>query len=426
MQIRTRSRYDTTLIYLFIQNKEHLLAQELVNRIPASTKATWRNYSCSDFFGNEQVAILNEGIRYVELYQKYKRIKMVLKAVQAIYISIAGLIAPFKKAFYTINDNRLKVLDLIHEYKSVIDLKCLLNVFQISRSTYNHFLLKEKIKCFSSFMGLCSRRYGSQLTRLQVLKIKSALLDPVFSHWPICSIAYHFQRVNSLHVSVQSWYKYARRLGIKRLRYKKVKRKNLPCHKPDQYWHLDLTYFITKDNTRHFIYFLVDNFSRKILAHQLAFDVNWIHVKTCIERASAQVVNLNTKETISLITDGGPENTSNRLGEFFKENASSLKHLIALKDITFSNSMVEANHRTFKYYYAVPAETENTKQLMEKLDFYVRDFNTIRPHAALKGFTPDEVYRHKMPDLNFTKLRKTDVANRRITNHKNACLKCKT
>ncbi len=426
--MRTRRFYDTSLIYIFSQNKQHLLSKSLIASIPNSTKATWKNYPNEKFFGFEQRNILDEGLEHFELYKKYKHIKTVLKAVQNIYITLYNVITPFKLAFYKLQENRKIIIDLTSRYTPIFGLNAVLSIFQISRSSYQTMLLKEKIKCCASYFEICTRRFGKQLLKNQVELIQKALTCNEYTHWPICSIAYYFQRKNILHISIQTWYKYARLLGIKRKRIKKIKKPPLPCQKPNEYWHLDLTHFVTKDGTKHFIYFLIDNFSRKILAYKLDFDISWTNVKACIEDALTLVLNSNfifeNNTNIQLITDGGPENKSIGLQKFITSSLPQIKHLIALKDITFSNSMVEATHKNCKYYYAIPSQTENTMQLKNHLEFMFNDFNDIRPHAALKGFTPNEVYFNSQPNFDFVELRRTDAINRSKLNKANACNKC--
>ncbi len=99
MEKRSRQCYDTALIYLFILGKEHLLPDCILCNIPYSTKATWRNYLKGKFVGNTQQNIMNEGIRNMELYTKYKHIKKVLSATESIYCGVSDMLALAKHLF---------------------------------------------------------------------------------------------------------------------------------------------------------------------------------------------------------------------------------------------------------------------------------------------------------------------------------------
>lgn len=422
---RSRNCYDTTLVYLFISGKEHLLPTELVNSIPYSTRATWKTYLKEKFVGHTQRNILDEGIRKTELYGKYKYIKNILAAVEAIYIALADMLDFVKTPIYQVKKYKARVLDLIQQYKPVLALDKLLFCFRISRSTYQNWMLELKVKCSASYFELCTRKYGSQLLKPQVEMIKNVLTSDEYKHWPVASIAYYFQRMDYLHASVTTWYKYRRLLGIKRLRIKKsVKLIGVISIRPNEYWHIDITHFATNNGVKHCIYFLSDNFSRKILAWRLVCEVNWRHVKECIEDAYKVAIGVEQPLNLEIVTDGGPENTHHSLDEFIGTLVGNIKKSIALKDISFSNSPAEAKNKTFKSFYADEKKIENTKQLIEKIIFFVSDFNAHRPNQPLNGFTPDEVYFNNKPEFDFIGLRQHDAIKRKETHKNSPCNAC--
>ena len=425
MTPRTRNCYDTSLIYLIMLNKENLLSTETLRAIPASTKATWKTYSKNKFVGNDQQQILNEGIRTVELYQKYRHIKKVLSIVEIIYSSVSDMLSTCKQSIYRTKENKNKILDLISLYKNSISLEKLLIIFKISRSTYQSWILDIKVKCSASYFEQCVRRYGTQLLKSQVELINTALTNDDFKHWPVASIAYYYQREGLLQASLNTWYKYSKLLGIKRRRIKKhIKKIGIVSTRPNEYWHIDITHCTTNDDIKHYVYFLSDNFSRKILAWRVAFEVSWTHVKECIEEAYEIASAMEMPLNLNIVTDGGPENTHHSLNEYVASLFGNIKKSIALKDIVFSNSPAEAKNKTFKSYYFDSKDTENTKQLNEKIIFFVNDFNDKRPTQALKGFTPNEVYTNTKPELNFVTLRKEDAVKRKESNKNNICNAC--
>lgn len=424
-QTRTHNCYDTALVYLFILGKEHLLPAELVSGIPYSTKATWRTYPIEKFIGHSQRTILDEGIRKTELYCKYKHIKKVLATLEAIYMAIADMLDLVKIPVYQVKQYKERVLDIIQQHKQVLTLDKLLFCFRISRSSYQSWILELKVKCSASYFDVCIRKYGSQLLKPQVELIKKALTAKEYEHWPVASIAYYFQRMDWLHASVTTWYKYRKLLGITRLRFKKlIKSEGLVSYRRNEYWHIDITYFTTKDGVKHCIYFLSDNFSRKILAWRVAFEVNWQYVKECIEDAYQVATGIENSLNLEIITDGGPENTHHSLDEYIRSLVGNIKKSIALKDIKFSNSPAEAKNKTFKTYYADEKETENTNHLIEKVRFFVSDFSADRPNQPLKGFTPDEVYFDKRPVFDFVGLRQLDAQKRKETHKNSPCNAC--
>lgn len=102
------------------------------------------------------------------------------------------------------------------------------------------------------------------------------------------------------------------------------------------------------------------------------------------------------------------------------------KSLIALKDIPFSNSVIEAQNRLFKYGYLFRQEYNNYVELKRVFAEDVTDYNDIRPHISLKGYTPLEV---QMGEIGLNLIWKDhikDAGERRIiANRKELCEKCK-
>ena len=425
LQKRTRQHYDSIIPYLFMLGKEHLLPLDVIKAIPHSTIATFRTYNSDKYFGYQQRGILNEGIRTTELHQKYKHLKKVLKIVELIYITLASLIDNIKSQIYQIKENKELILNLIQEHKTIIGLDKLLVLFKISRSTYQSWLLQVKVKCTASYFDLCVRRYGTQLLKPQVEIIKEALTSDDYIHWPVASIAYYFQRQGLLHASINTWYKYSKLLGNKRRRFKKsIKKIGIVSIRPNEYWHIDITHFTTLDGVKHCVYFLSDNFSRKILAWRLVHEVNWQYVKECIEDAYAVAVKMEHPLSLDIVSDGGPENTHHSLGEYVNGLIGNIKKVIALKDITFSNSPAEAKNKTFKSYYANDKTIENTKQLQDTIIYFITDFNDIRPTQALNGYTPTEVYSNLKPEFDFIALRQQDAIKRKETHKNSSCKAC--
>jgi hypothetical protein len=98
---------------------------------------------------------------------------------------------------------------------------------------------------------------------------------------------------------------------------------------------------------KHCIYFLSDNFSRKILSWRLSQTVSWEYVKECIEDAYTIAKDIEQPINLNIVTDGGPENIHHSLDEYITGLVGNIKKLIALKDITFSNSPAEAKKQNF-------------------------------------------------------------------------------
>ncbi|MEZ4755615.1 MAG: hypothetical protein R2817_02175 [Flavobacteriales bacterium] len=90
--------------------------------------------------------------------------------------------------------------------------------------------------------------------------------------------------------------------------------------------------------------------------------------------------------------DGGPENCNLGVNSLLGEQHPAMERLVALQDITFSNSMVEAAHKRLKYgwlHRLTPADGTALRQLV---DAAVEEENKERPLDQRQGRTPDEAY----------------------------------
>jgi putative transposase len=154
---------------------------------------------------------------------------------------------------------------------------------------------------------------------------------------------------------------------------------------------MDVTIFRPLDNTRIYIYLLIDNFSRSILS--------W----TANTRFSSSIAlsvlrdftdNFDLEPQAQLITDGGPENCG-ELSKFTSSTDRIIK-MIAQKDIIQSNSMVEAVNKHIKYYYLFKKDLKDYQETVNYLKGSIPDYNQ-KPHGTLYGLTPSEVLNGEIP-----------------------------
>ena len=220
----------------------------------------------------------------------------------------------------------------------------------------------------------------------------------VFKCWPISSIAFHAQREKILSVGLSTFYKYAKLLGISRPRFKK------PKHK-----------------TGLRASAIMDNFSRDILNWGVHHSASGEFMRDLLKEAISQF----TPKNAQLIADGGSENNNIYVDELLTKNPNTLTKLIAQKDISFSNSMVEAINKILKYNYLFPFGITSLQFLLQQLEFAINDYNNKRPHFSLKGSTPFEVFNNTPWDrsviANQFELARLD---RLEINRKNTCDGC--
>jgi len=76
-----------------------------------------------------------------------------------------------------------------------------------------------------------------------------------------------------------------------------------------------------------------------------------------------------------------------------------IEKITAQVGITYSNSLVEAQNKIVKNNYLKMMDISSLKQLEEKLEFTIQDYNHVRPHISLKGLTPFEAFYSKKVKL---------------------------
>lgn len=207
---------------------------------------------------------------------------------------------------------------------------------------------------------------------------------------------YQALRDGTVFMGIGAWYKYANQLGIRRKFFKLNRNTNigLKASNPLNILHMDVTIFRPLDQTKTYIYFIVDNFSRAILGWRCSMEYS----SEIALRLLKSVIHVHDiKPGTQLITDGGPENIGEVSG-FTAENPC-INQLIAKKDIIQSNSMVEAVNKHMKYYYLFRKGLADSEAVTLHLKDSVEDYNN-KPHGKLHGFTPQEVLEGAVPLAN--------------------------
>ena len=160
--------------------------------------------------------------------------------------------------------------------------------------------------------------------------------------------------------------------------------RQLVVTRPNQVWAMDLTYV---PMARGFVYLVavVDWFSRKVLAWRLSMT---LETGPCVEALSEALARHGTPEIMN--TDQGSQFTS-------------VAFLTALQDAQIAISMdgkgawrdnvvVERLWRTIKYEEVYLRAYGSVSEARSRLDRYLTFYNRGRPHSALGGQTPDQVY----------------------------------
>jgi putative transposase len=102
-----------------------------------------------------------------------------------------------------------------------------------------------------------------------------------------------------------------------------------------------------------------------------------------LREAAKPLIAANHKGSVDLIVDGGSENNNAVVDGLRLEGGISIQKLVALRDVHFSNSMVEAVNKVLKYRCLLPQKIPDGATLVEIAESAIVDYNDRRPRGSL-------------------------------------------
>ena len=214
---------------------------------------------------------------------------------------------------------------------------------------------------------------------------------PEYRHVPTGTLAVLAQRLGKVWASPSTWYHFVRKFGWRRprLRVHPTKPKvGLRTTRADEMWHIDTTVIRLLDGTRAYVHAVIDNFSRRILAWRVAdtfAPVNSVAVLVDAGRGA-----MPSETTPVVLADAGVENVNAQVDDLIASGA--LRRVLALTELKFSNSMIEAWWRSLKHQCLFLHSLDSVTTVRRLVKFYVHEHNGVLPHSAFRGQTPDEMY----------------------------------
>ena len=228
-----------------------------------------------------------------------------------------------------------------------------------------------------------------------------------------------------LSISRSTFYKYARLIepNANKRFYKKPNFSPLRAAMINEIWHMDISQFRTIDGKKYYIYAIIDNYSRKILAWSCLDYISKEEIGALISRSLENLTGIR----IRLVSDAGTENVNhyiqNLLNQFYEIHEMYFEHEIALRTIRQSNSMIERFFRIMKsqnLYHHIP---KNYSELFQRLEVFFLEYNDVRPHYSLSHQTPNECYA-KQECFDFSESLIQAKVKRYRLNKKCACQVC--
>ena len=381
---RAQNKYDHLL-------REHVRSTGDVNHairlgVPRSTARDWVKSAPAEVITLDVVDMDNLRLqeKVLRLQSRLDRVVAVLRLVIVVLktsgVSLSNIRVPEGTA-------KLMLLRAIERSCCVLPLKVALRVVRLSHSRYHAW--KQEEECDLDDLPSCPRRLSRQLTLTEVSTIKEMVTSEEYRHVPTGTLALLAQRLGQVFASSSTWYRLVRIYKWRRPRGRVHPAKpkiGIRALSPNEIWHVNITVIRLLNGSRVYLQAVIDNFSRRILA--------WKASETFDPTATARLLIDASKSLLdekpTLLADGGVENFNSAVDELIESGL--LKRLLAMTEITYSNSMIESWWRALKHQWLY-LNTLDTVSTVEKLvAFYVDEHNSRLPHSAFRGQTPDEMY----------------------------------
>ena len=169
------------------------------------------------------------------------------------------------------SERKLKALNAIETAMKSAARDVCLSALGLSLSRYKRWR-RERRGCEIVGVKSCPRGNANQLTPKEIQTMRDLVTSKEFSHYPIRSLHFFAKREGILVCSYSTWRKYIDHFKWRRARKQfreRKKRVGLRAKRPNEIWHVDVSYFILPDKTKLFIQAIIDNYSRLVVAWQV-------------------------------------------------------------------------------------------------------------------------------------------------------------
>lgn len=423
--MKNRKSWDTAVKHIARNGLlNDLFSKEQIATIPRSNISRWKHESDDKYQFSEINSIIENEIDLIKRINQSSRIKQINQSYFKLVDTFHEVISQVKGIKSIIKDQKELVVNTIEQVKESIPINKALKVFNISRSTFENYKSFVIHKCEPSYFNWCVRRFSNQLLSSEVKTIKKYMTDINYKFWSKSSVYLKAVRDGELQCGITTFYKYCRLLGFKNRTFKRKSDDYQPLKtsKPNQVWCADVTIFKTPDKKKHHIHFLIDHYSKMILSHRIENSSSGIAIKSLIQNASEKY----KPEKLQFLTDGGTENINYTVSGFIDSSNVPIDHVIAQKDVVFSNSMIEALNKVIKHQFLFHKEINSREELTKCLDEAVTQYNTLKPQMNLGGNTPIETFEGIPIQLSqYINGLEQQKAMRIQENRKNACTLCR-
>ena len=382
---RRQQLYDHRLVQLVQRTRD--ISHATGCGVPASTARGWIARDAIEVISHPAFDMATDDlrVRLARLDARLARLGALLRVALAL---LAVLRPDFARLRIAEGRDKQRLLRAIHRGRSTPNLTRMLRAIGLSPSRLSVWR-RAAAGCELDDAESCPNFSPHALTRDEIASIKHLVTAPAYRHVPTGRLALLAQGLRHVFASPSTWHRLVKRFGWRRpgLRLHPGKpREGIRAEKPDGVWHVDTTVIRLLDGTKTYLQAVIDNFSRRILAWRVndTFDPG-VTAELLVE-AGAEQLDATPEELV----DAGVENMNHRVDGLVERGL--LRRVLAMVDISFSNSLIEAWWRSLKHNWLFLHPLDTTATVRREVAFYVEQHNSVIPHHAFKGQPPDEVY----------------------------------
>lgn len=161
---------------------------------------------------------------------------------------------------------------------------------------------------------------------------------------------------------------------------------------PNEHWHIDISY-LNICGTFYYFCSILDGYSRKIIAWEIAQAMTEAQVEIIIERAKEQYPEARAR----IISDNGPQFIARDFKEYIK--ISGMTQVRTSPFYPQSNGKIERFHQTLKnesIRQQVPLSLENAIKIVGN---FIEKYNSQRLHSSIGYITPNDKMAGKAEEI---------------------------
>lgn len=417
-----RKSWDTAVKHLARHGVlDDVLSPSQLRLIPSSNLSRWKSESDTKYQFCEINKIIADEIELIKKMNRSSKVKRMVSGYFELCETFHAVLSSVKGIKSVIRKHRDVIVNTVEHVKECIPINLALKVFNLSRSSFEHYKNRLVYQCDDSYFNWCVKKHPNQLLTREVVVIKNYMTHEIYKHWSKSSVYLKAIIDGNLLCGISTFYKYCSLLGFqnKPRRRKSDDYNPVKTSKPNELWCVDVTVFKTVDGMKQYIHLLIDHYSKMILGYKIKSGSSGVAIKELLQNAYLKY----KPDSIQLLSDSGSENVNTIVSDFTV--SKHIKHLIAQKNVSFSNSMIEAINKIIKHQFLYHKEIPDRNRLASVFKQTVAIYNTIRPQMSLQGNTPLQTFEGKPMDFAVYSQRfPSQKAIRIQKNTKSRCQRC--